>query len=469
MHVVVVGGGIGGLATAWRLRQTGVERITVCEAGGVWGGVTRSVRRDGWLFEEGPDSILSAKPAGIALLRELGLEDELVGVQPAARRACIVRGRRLLPVPEGLYLMAPGRWLPFLCSPLISWRGKLRMALDLLPPRRDPDAEEESLAAFVRRRLGREALERIAQPMVGGIYTADPERLSLAATMPQFPAMERDDRSLLWAMRKRSKAQRAAGGVGGPRYGLFCTHAQGMQRIVERLVEELDGCDLRLAAPVRAVRRRDDSWWVTLDDAAIDADAVVLALPAHAAAELLVEADAQLGDELRAIPYAGVATLNLGYRRDQIARLPDAAGFVVPEIEHRLILACTICSSKYPDRAPDGRVLLRAFIGGAMHEDELDRDDDALLAAAHAELGELIGISGEPEVAHLRRWPRAMAQHVLGHRDRLQRIREREVALPGLALVGNGYDGVGIPDLAAQADGAAERLLARETAAQHEQ
>lgn len=458
MRTLIVGGGIGGLALAFRLVQAGTapRDITLVEAGSRWGGLLQSSRQDGFLLEHGPDSIIRAKPAGLALWRDLGLEDELQATEPGARRALIARGDRLHPVPEGLYLLAPGRIRPFVTSPLLSWRGKLRALGDLLLPRRAADAGEESLATFVRRRLGREVLERIAQPLVGGIYTADPERLSLDAAMPQVAQWEREHRSLILAARARARAGGAE--AAGARYGLFVTLRDGLHRAVEALLARLDGVDLRLGTRATGLQRDGDSWLVGLHvGGPLRVSRVALALPAWAAAELLAPPAPPLAAELAAIPYAGAAILNLAFAPGTIPPLPDAAGFVVPACEGRTVLATTFMSTKYAGRAPEGHALLRVFVGGAMHGDALALDDAELIRRALADLRDLLGIRAEPSLARVDRWPRSMAQYHLGHRARVARIRAAEAAEAGLALIGNGYEGVGIPDVIAQADAAAGR------------
>ena len=455
MKAVVVGGGIGGLTSAFRIlqRHPGAQ-VTLCEAGPQLGGVIQGEHGDGLTLEFGPDAMIRTKPAGLALVKELGLEGRILDTMPDARRALVAKGNRLLPVPEGLYLMAPGRWWPFLCSPLISWRGKLRMGLDLLLPR--GPGGDESLGSFVRRRLGREALARIAQPLVGGIYTADPERLSLAATMPMFLEMERTHRSLLLGMRARTKAQASQASAAGARYGLFMSLDGGLSTLTNTLVERLKtaGASLRTGLPAHGLERRAEGGWRVLLGAGgmLDADVVVLALPAHAAAPLCAGIDAELGARLAAIPYAGVATVNLLYDADRVPAPPMAAGFVVPAIEGRSLVAATFSNRKFPNRIPTGLVGIRAFVGGALHERQFERDDSQILRDLAADLKELCGIAVEPKRAVVTRWPKAMAQHLVGHLDTLRVIRSREAALPGLFLVGNGYEGVGIPDIIAQTE-----------------
>jgi oxygen-dependent protoporphyrinogen oxidase len=445
MDLVVVGGGVGGLAAAYHARKRG-QSVALLESADRLGGVVRTSVEDGFTLEHGPDSLVSIKPGGLELVRELGLDDRLVGVPEAARRSLIARRGRLVPVPDGLYLLAPGRIWPFVCSPLISWPGKLRMGLDLLMPRRRAGLPEESLAGFVRRRLGREALEAIAQPMVSGIYTADPEQLSLAATMPQFLELERVHGSLIRGMMARMKQQKAAAAkaASGPRYGLFLSLTGGLQTLVDALAARLDGAEVRTGCQVERVRRDGDAWLVEAAGASWRASRVVLAVPAHAAARML---EGELAAQLAAIPYAGVATVNLAF--DGAFPLPQAAGFVIPAVERRGTIACTIAHAKYPGRAPAGTVLLRAFVGGALHESRLELSDEVLVRETLADLRVYLGALPEPRFTRVHRWPKAMAQYVIGHQARVARIRELTPA--GLHLVGNGYDGVGIPDVVAQA------------------
>ncbi len=467
--IAIIGGGIGGLATAWHLRQRlPTASITVHDAAPRFGGVI-ATHHDPFaggelVLEAGPDSIVSSKPAGLALINALGLGDQVQGTEPTARRSLIARGTRLIPVPEGLYLLAPGRFWPFVWSPILSWRGKLRLTLDLVKPPGGAaiSGGDETLAAFVRRRLGREALQRIAQPLVSGIYTADPEQLSLQATMPQFIEMERNHRSLLMAMRHRMRdAQHAA--ASGPRYGLFISLRGGLQVLVDRLVDQLTaaGVILRSSSTVSALRQSEDGRLaVHFDGAASETmDRAVLCQPAYRAAAVLRDLDPALSQQLAAIPYASVATVNLAWRADRVPVMPPAAGFVVPAVEGRSLIAATFAHQKYGGRAPAGTVVLRAFVGGALHGHHLERDDAALVSALRDDLRDLLKIEPEPDHVRITRWPKAMAQYHLGHLERVRQIRAAESAL-GIALVGNGYEGVGIPDVIAQADQAAARIAA---------
>src|SRR5947207_2992492 len=336
-------------------------------------------------------------------------------------------GGRLVPVPQGFYLMAPGSWRSLLTTPVFSWRGKLRMVLDLVVPRRTATADE-SLAQFVTRRLGREALERMAQPMVGGIYTADPQQLSLRATMPRFLEMEREHRSLIRAMWKRGRQQSAteSRGTSGARYSLFLSFDEGMQVLADSLVARLKDVSIRLNTKAESVAFETTSqqWKIRVSaDETINADAVCLALPAYTSANLLREVDAQLAIELDAIPYASTATINLAYKRADIPHALDGFGFVVPLIERRATLACTFSSVKFAGRAPKDHALLRAFVGGALQPEIFALDEDQMVARVREDLRELLRIEEPPLFAHILKWPRSMAQYHLGHIERVDRIR----------------------------------------------
>jgi protoporphyrinogen/coproporphyrinogen III oxidase len=511
-RVVVIGGGVSGLAAAHRLLElreaAGLRgdgnrpppKVLLVEATGRVGGTVRTTRREGFLLEGGPDSFISEKPAVVELARRLGLSDRLIGTNDAHRRSFVVRNGQLRPTPEGFHLLAPARLWPFVTTDIFTWRGKARMALDLLLPRRTAGEEkDESLASFVRRRFGQEALERMAQPMVGGIYTADPERLSLRATMPRFLDMEREHRSLILALRRQARSQNGnhTQGASGARYGLFLSFDEGTQVLTDALAARLSPGALMLDTRVEAIQRRSGTqagtrgltpehasgeqmqrersgdlrrsgeagtgrggWLVRLASGeTIAADAVCIALPAHAAAHLLAGLDAELAAELEAIPYASTATVNLAYKRTTIPHALDGFGFVVPYIERRATLACTFSSVKFAGRAPDGHALLRAFVGGALQPEMFALDEDEMTAAVRRDLRDLLGIEEPPLFAHVEKWPRSMAQYHLGHTGRVGRIRRRLAAHAGLALCGNAYTGAGLPDCVREGERAATDLF----------
>src|SRR2546422_4582358 len=408
MKLVVVGGGITGLAAAHRAVELARQRslaldLARIEARDRLGGTIATERADGFLIEAGPDSFLSEKPWALELCRRLGVEDRLVRTDDRFRKVFVWRRGRLHPLPDGFQLLAPTRLGPFLSSDLFSWSGKLRMALDLVRPRSVVD--DESLGAFVRRRLGAEALERGAQPRVAGIYPADPDDLSLAATMPRFLELERRERSLILGLWRASrKAPR--GGTSGARWSLFVTFKDGMGEMVLRLASRLPPGAVRLGQRVWGIERGSQGWRVTTDDGtALEADRVIVTTEAHAAGRLLRYVDPALAALLGEIAYASSATISVGYRRGDVPHALDGFGFVVPRTEGRAVLACTFSSVKYPGRAPAGMALLRCFFGGALGAPVLELDDDSLVARARTELGEALGVTASPVLTRLRRHP----------------------------------------------------------------
>jgi len=462
MRLVVVGGGITGLAAAHHALELARERrialeLTLVEARERLGGTIATERAGGFLIEAGPDSFLSEKPWALALCRRLALEDRLARTDDRYRKVFVWHAGRLHPLPDGWELLAPTRLAPFLSSRLFSWPGKLRMAFDLVLPR--GIADDESLGAFVRRRLGREALERVAQPLVAGIYTADPDDLSLTATMPRFAELEKQERSIILGLRRARRRARETG-VSGARWSLFVTLKEGMEELVAALATRLQPGTVLLKQRVAGVERRGDRWRVaTAEGADLDADRVIVATESHAAARMLRYVDPTLATLLAEIPYASSATVTLGYRRADVAHPLDGFGFVVPHAQKRALLACTFSSVKYAGRAPEGDVLLRAFVGGALNEAVLELDDAPLVMRARAELREALGITAAPALARVFRWPKAMPQYHVGHLARVETIERRAGALPGLDLAGGAYRGVGIADCVRSGEAAAERAL----------
>jgi oxygen-dependent protoporphyrinogen oxidase len=462
-RVIVIGGGISGLAAAHRLIEIDPSvDVTLIEASARLGGTLLTDQRDGFLLERGPDSFISEKPEAVALAKRLGIESRLIETNPEYRRSFIVRGGRLRPVPEGFQLLAPSRIWPFLTTDVFSLAGKARMAADLILPRVNTNGmNDESLASFVRRRLGREALERMAQPMVGGIYTADPETLSLRATLPRFLDMEREHRSLILAMLRKARAQSGASNTGtsGARYSLFLSLDQGLQVLVNALTEAIAGCKVQLNTKVVAIERHSGFLIKTDKEDTIEADAICLAVPAYIAAKLVSPIDQTLAAQLNQIKYASTATINLAYRREAVRHPLDGFGFVVPFVEKRSIIACTFSSVKFPGRAPAGHTLLRAFAGGALQPEMFALDEPEMLYRVQNDLGELLGISDQPLFAEVSKWQNSMPQYEVGHLDRMAAIENQLAQLPNLTLAGNAYRGAGIPDCIRSGETAAEKML----------
>ncbi len=435
----------------------------VLERGPEFGGSLATVVRDGFVMETGADSMLTDKPWGVELARRLGLEPEMVPTRGEFRKTYVVRAGRLVEIPAGLTLFAPARIWPVLKSPLFSPWGKLRMALEpLIPARRG--GGDESLASFVRRRLGREVLDRVAQPLAGGIYASDPEWLSLEATMPRFLEMERRYGSVIRGLRAAEDARAAAGAkpASGARWGLFVSFRRGMRTLADALAARLAG-SIRCGAEVAGLSRAGDGWRVEFAEGTppVEADAVICAAPAYVAARLVEPHDARLAGMLRAITYTSAATVNLAFKTSDFPRAPDSFGFVVPEIEHRRIIAGSFSSLKFEGRAPEGFVLARAFLGGVLQGRMMSLSDEEMTQAAREEFRALAGVGAEPAIAEVRRWPERMPQYAVGHLSRIAEIERAAAALPGLVFAGSAYRGVGVPDCVRGAEQAAETVFER--------
>jgi oxygen-dependent protoporphyrinogen oxidase len=454
-RIVIIGGGITGLAAAYRLKKKSPDTsIQVLEACSRPGGVLHTLRRDGYQMEGGPDCFLSDNPRVLELCRELGLSDELINTRTDHRRSFIVRGGQLHPIPEGFYLIAPSKLRPFLASPILSWRGKWRVLAEALLPGRPQT--DESLASFVRRRLGQEALDWLAQPLLAGIYAADPETLSLQATFPQFLTMESNG-GVLVGLAKQGSATRNASGA---RYSLFVSLRSGMQTLTDRLAKELSRETLRVGCPVQTIQKRQGAWLIHFSNGGtLEADAVCLALPATHCARLLNDVDSELSGLLTSIPYSGSATIHYAYPEEAIRHPLDGSGFVMPHAEKRTVLACTFVHRKFDARVPAGYALLRAFVGGALQTDLLQLEDDELDRRVREDLETLLGIDQPPIFSQINRYPEAMPQYTLGHVRRALQFEESVLGLPGLALAGNWLHGVGIPDCIESGERAADRLV----------
>lgn len=460
--IVVVGGGIAGLAAAHRLTCLAPDTpITLVERDDRLGGKILTERVDGFTIEAGPDSFLSAKPRGVGLCHELGLVDRLQGTTPRRHRAYVVRSGRLHDLPEGLTGLIPTRLGPMLRTGLVSPLGKAWLALDyVLPPR--PNDGDESLAAFVRRRLGREVYDRLVEPLMAGIYAADGDALSLAATFPHLRQAELDHGGLV---RGVLAAKKQAPAPGTTRWPPFVAPAGGMAELVDALAERLRASGVRIVtggvvSGLRVEPTPDGPLYgltVTFGEA-LKARGVILAVPSFAAADILCALDPALAADLRALPHASSAIVSLAYPRRDVPHPLDGYGYVVPRIEGRSVLACTWTSSKWPHRAPDDMALFRVFVGRAGQEAVLAQPDADLVALARAELRAVLGIAAAPTLARVHRWPHGLPQYTLGHLDRVAAIDARLADHPGLALAGHSYRGIGLPDCIRSGEMAAETV-----------
>jgi oxygen-dependent protoporphyrinogen oxidase len=463
-RIAIVGGGIAGLAAAYRATElaTGAG-IALFEAGPRVGGVLSTLHRDGFQVERSADNFITTIPWGIDLCRRLGLEDQLIQTNPAYRRTFVVRRGRLHRLPDGFLMMAPTQMWPLAVTPILSPLGKLRSAFEYFLPPRKSDADE-SMASFVRRRLGREAFDRLVEPLVSAVYAADLEKLSVQATLSRFRDMEREHGSLIRAMRRQMKAKPKAASESGARYSMFVTLREGLSSMVDALVAALPSNSVRLDSPVEKIERHDGGWKIFAKNSPIDEtfDGVVLATPSPVTAKLLAPLDAELGSELAAIQHSGTAIVSLGYDDRQIGHPLDGMGAVVPAIERSPLLAVSFSSRKYAHRAPDGKTLLRVFVGGARHPELAEMPDAELLPLVREHTEKLLRITGDPEFIDIAHWPGTMPQYHVGHKERVARIRERIAKLSGLELAGNAYSGVGVPDCIHSGETVIERLLNNE-------
>ena len=467
-RVVIVGGGISGLSTAYFLQESvresnGNIEVLLIEKESHLGGSIVTEHVDGFVIEGGPDCFLSEKPWALKLCERLGMEDKLLNTNENRRTFILSKGR-LHNLPEGFMLLVPTSFMPFIQSSLISPLGKIRMAMDWFIPRKKTD-EEESLAQFVCRRLGREALEKIAEPLVAGIHASVPETMSLKATFPRFLDLEKEYGSLIRGMlARRKKFLQFAKNRKGPSRTMFVTLRQGMGDLIGTLQGRLNADSILLERGVAALDRTKQGgsslYTLTLEGGEkLNADAVVMAAPSFVSGDLMAGLDEPLRDLLWTIPYVSSAIVHLAYRKPEIHHPLDGFGFIVPRTEKRDIMASTWTSVKFAHRVPEGHVLLRVFVGGAKNESALRLDDDEMVAMSQRELRDIMGIEATPVFTKVYRWDKSMPQYRLGHLERVAEIEARVSRHPGIFLTGCAYRGVGISDCIHEGELTAEKVV----------
>jgi len=445
-RTVIIGAGITGLTAAYYLQELGEADYSLLEASSRVGGKVTSFHENGFLIEGGPDSFLTQKTRTLSLCRDLGLSDQLIPSSSAQKPSTyIYSGGRMHPMPEGMMLMAPTMILPILRSRLLSWRGKLRMALEIFVPPSNSTADE-SLASFVRRRLGSEVLDKIAAPLMAGIHAADPERLSLQSTFPMFAELEKTCGSLAAGIARKKKSKASAPASAKPP-SIFTSLSGGLQQLTDAISNRLDSSSVRLNCRVTSVTKESGSYRIELwDGSSISADNIVFTTPAYVTADLVQAIDPFLAAALRSIRYVTTATVSLGFKRSDLTCPLNGYGFIVPASEGRKISACSWSSTKFTGRAPDDSVLMRVFIGSALSEKFAEQDEEPLIELARKELREILGITAVPTLAKSYRWRKAIPQYEVGHRARIATIEQRVAMHPGLYIAGAACHGAGIPD-----------------------
>ncbi|MGD0586197.1 MAG: protoporphyrinogen oxidase [Oryzomonas sp.] len=463
-RVIVVGGGISGLATAWLLRdkarKAGVELdLTLLEKEERVGGKIWSIKADGYTCEWGPNGFLDSKPQTLELCSAIGVDAKLQRSNDNARKRFIYSGGELHRLPEN--------GSSFLKSRLISWPGKLRLALEPTPfIAKAPEGVDETLAAFGRRRLGEEALDKLIAPMVSGIFAGDPETMSLVSCFPRIAELEREYGGLVRAMimlARKKKQERAEGkavsSAAGPG-GVLTSFREGIQFLTDALAASL-GDIVKPASPVVAVEKGQSVLYRLrcADGSEHEADVVIVAAPAFTAADMLAGLDVGISGVLRQIPYASMTVICFGYERDRVAHPLDGFGYLVPKKEGRSILGTLWDSSMFENRAPEGKVLLRSMMGGACFPEYIKLSDDEVAARVKRDLKDLMGIDADPSFVRIFRHEQAIPQYTAGHGKRLEALAAGLSAHPGLILTGNSYRGIGLNDCVAAAQRASDEAL----------
>jgi protoporphyrinogen/coproporphyrinogen III oxidase len=463
-RVIIVGGGIAGLSAAYSLQQQSLQEgipisLTLIEGENNLGGKIITLKDQGFTIEGGPDSFLRQKPWASELCKQLNIQQEIMGTNDHQRKVYILNHQKLTPLPDGVMLIVPTSFTPFVFSPLFSIPAKIRMGLELLIPPYRGDCDE-SVADFVRRRLGKEALEKMAEPLMSGIHVSDPEKQSLLATFPRFRKLEQTHGNLIRGMLvERKLAARRKKNAKGPS-SIFLTLRAGMGKLVSTLESALEGQQIITGTQVGLVEPKGAGWTVRLKDGRVfEGDAVILAVPAFEAAQMVRGFAAQLEKELSAIRYVSTATISLAFNQEDLNSAVSGFGYLAPKKEHRKVTACTFTSFKFDDRAPKGMALLRGFVGGPGMEELVDLSDDELIQLVRKELSEVLGIRAEPVFTRIFRWHKGNPQYDVNHLDRVERIYTECQKFPGLKVTGSAYGGIGIPDCIRQGQETAKQVF----------
>ena len=449
--IVIIGGGISGLATAYSLEEIARKKgesisITLFEKNNRIGGNILTERTDGFLIEGGPDCFLSEKPWAIQLCERLGMGESLLRTNDEYRKTYILLNGHLHELPEGVILMIPTEIFPLLKSNLISLSGKIRMGMELFIPKKESSADE-SLSQFVRRRLGQEALDKIAAPLVAGVHAEDPDTMSVKSRFPRFVQMEEEYGSLIKGMIAKRREMRRAGSKGNkPKYTMFMTLKDGLSEMPATIVQNLKMTKILTNREVADVDKRDIFKISFKNGEVLDADTVVFATPSYETASLLTGINDSISALLNKIPYASTATVSLAFKKESISNPMNGFGFLVPRQEKRRITGATWVSRKFSYRSPDDSVLIRCFIGGSHNEKLVFLNDKDMIEMVKGELRDIMGITSEPLLTRIYRWEKAMPQYTIGHEERLSILDKKLSEYPGIFLTGSSYRGSGISE-----------------------
>lgn len=480
-RVIIIGGGVAGLGAAFKVKRAADEghdvAFTLIEKDDRLGGkIASEFVEDEWdgaegarfLIDGGPDCFLTAKPAVHRIAKAAGFFDDELPSDESRKKTLILSRGKLYEMPDGVMMFAPTKFMPFATTGLFSWPGKIRMGMDLFVPKKkvvEGERNDETLEHFIVRRMGRECLDRLAEPLVGGVHASDPVQMSLAATFPNLLEMEQKHGSMLKGFLAQRKMVEEMKKKYPPKPGdkpktFFTSFTGGMQELTDGMADAAGRENIRTGVAVKSVARDGDAWTVTLDDGStVEGDAVIFATESWAAEPLVRAVDEGIADALAEIPASTSATVSLGYRAEEVGIDVNAFGVLCPQVEKRALMAATFSSTKWPGRAPEGKVLMRGFVGGPQNQAIMENSDDDLIAIVKREMREILGIKAEPLFARVYRWHLGMPQYTMGHLDRVSTIEERSAAQAGLALAGGSYRGVGIPNCIESGERAVSKIV----------